>query len=249
MDGCKSFTIASHHGFYDYSLPPQAPFHVRISLKGVSAQEEIERLAARAPFVLLSQVHGARVISADRALLYPEKDQADGLLIAPGDATCGLRYGDCAPVVILSLGEAPWILALHSGFKGTLKNICASGMALARERFGSAAPQDLYAWVGPCISGTCYSRRREDPSTAEALKVFVARAVRVAGDYALIDLKRQIAEQLREQRVPDEHIFLESQCTCCQTELFYSHRRSTRESDPRMLLTIQTERPQKSECT
>lgn len=248
MDGCKSFTIASHRGFYDYPLPPRAPFHVRISLKGVSAQDEIERLAACAPFVLLSQVHGTRVLSADRALRYPEKDQADGLLIAPGDAACGLRFGDCAPVLILSLGMKPWILALHSGFRGTLKNICASGMALAREKFGSAAPQDLYAWVGPCISGACYSRRMDDPSTAEALKIFDPEAVRVSAEYALIDLKKQIASQLREQGVPAERIFLESQCTCCQTDLFYSHRRSTRKNDPRMLLTIQTERPQKAEC-
>ncbi|MDY4032900.1 MAG: polyphenol oxidase family protein [Pyramidobacter sp.] len=249
MDGCKTFTIASHRGFYDYPLPPRAPFHVRISLKGVSAQEEIERLAARGPFVLPSQVHGTRVLSADRALRYPEKDRADGLLIAPGDATCGLRFGDCAPVLILSLGAEPWILALHSGFRGTLKNICASGMDLARQRFGAAALQNLYAWVGPCISGACYSRRMDDPSTAEALKVFAPEAVRVSDEFALLDLKRQIAGQLQEQGVPAERIFLESQCTCCRTDLFYSHRRSARENDPRMLLTIQTERPQKAECT
>lgn len=218
-------------------------------MKGVSAQDEIERLAAHGSFVLPDQVHGTRVLAAAQALRYPEKDQADGLLISPGDAACGLRYGDCAPVVILSLGDAPWILALHSGFKGTLKNICASGMALAREKFDGAVPQNLYAWVGPCISGTCYSRRMNDPSTAEALKVFAPDAVRVSADCVLLDLKRQIASQLREQSVPEEHIFLESQCTCCQTDLFHSHRRAVRGNDPRMLLTIQTERPQKSKRT
>ncbi len=237
---CKSFTIDSRGGFYDYPLPPEAPFQVRISLRGVSALSEIERISAAEPLVLPSQVHGVNVVRASRASLYPERTEADGLLIFPGDPVCGLRFADCAPVLILSLSKRPWLLALHSGFRGTLRNITAAGMSLARRECGDINPSEIFAWVGPCISGKCYDRRVDDPSTAAALKVFSPDAVCAAGEYANISLKRQIAHQLADEGIREDRIFLESQCTHCRDDLFYSHRSRTRDDDPRMLLTVRS---------
>ena len=243
---CCSFTITPDRGFYDYPLPPESPFAARISLRGIDARAEIERLAEEAPFVTCSQVHGARVIEAETAPSWPLREPADGLLVSPGGPVIGLRYGDCAPVIVLALGDDPWLLLLHSGFKGTLANIVASGMAAAREKHGPTAPRDLYAWVGPCISGTCYTRRMDDPSTIEAMKRFSPEAITPGKEFAHIDLKRQIALQLAECGVPEKRIWLESQCTCCRTDLFCSHRRSTPDDDPRMLLTVRSRIPQSS---
>lgn len=237
---CKFFTIDSRDGFYDYPLPPEAPFQVRISLRGVSALSEIERISASEPFVLPSQVHGVNVVRASRATTYPERSQADGLLIFPSDPVCGLRFADCAPVLVLSLSKRPWLFALHSGFRGTLGNITAAGMALARRECGEIDPSEMFAWVGPCISGKCYDRRVDDPSTAAALKTFVPDAVRAAGEYANISLKRQIAHQLADEGINEDHIFLESQCTHCRNDLFYSHRGRTGDDNPRMLLTVRS---------
>ncbi|MBP5211562.1 MAG: polyphenol oxidase family protein, partial [Pyramidobacter sp.] len=202
------------------------------------ALAEIERIAAAEPFVTCAQVHGTRVLAAEAAPRWPMREKADGLLVMPGGPTIGLRFGDCAPVIVLSLGKTPWLLLLHSGFRGTLTNIVASGMAAAREKFGSVDRQSLSAWVGPCISGSCYTRRMDDPSTVKALETFSPDAVRAGEEYAHIDLKRQIARQLADCGVPEDQIWLETQCTCCRTDLFYSHRRSTPDDDPRMLLTV-----------
>ena len=236
----KSFTIELKKGFFDYPLPPDCPFAARISLRGVDALAEIERVAADEPFVTCAQVHGAHVIAAENAPRWPDREKADGLLVSPCGPTIGLRYGDCAPVIVLSLGENPWLLLLHSGFRGTLANIVASGMAVAREKFGPAEPRSLNAWVGPCISGSCYTRRMDDPSTVQAREMFSPDAVTSGEEFAHIDLKKQIAHQLADCGVPEDHIWLETQCTCCRTDLFYSHRRSTPESDPRMLLTVRS---------
>ena len=235
---CKSFTIKSEIGHYNYPLPPESPFSARISLRGTDALAEIESIAAAEPFVTCAQVHGARVITAEKAPGWPERERADGLLVSPVGPTIGLRYGDCAPVIVLSLGEKPWLLLLHSGFRGTLANIVASGIAVAREKYGPAEPSNLFAWVGPCISVSCYTRRMDDPSTVSALKTFSPDAVTAGEAFAHIDLKCQIAHQLVDCGVPEERIWLETQCTCCRTDLFYSHRRSTPDNDPRMLLTV-----------
>ena len=237
---CKSFTIESDNGFYDYPLPPDSLFSARLSLRGVDALAEIERIAAAEPFVTCSQVHGPHVIVAESAPGWPERERADGLLVAPGGPTIGLRYGDCAPVLVLSLGEKTWLLLLHSGFRGTLENIVASGIAAAREKYSTVDPSELYAWVGPCISGSCYTRRMDDPSTVLALETFSPDAIKTGEAFAYIDLKCQIAHQLADSGVPEEHIWLETQCTCCRTDLFCSHRRSTPDDDPRMLLTVRS---------
>lgn len=235
----KHFTITSNNGYYDYPLPEGAPFRARITLKGVSAPEEVERYAAAGPFVLLGQIHSRRVIEGATAARYPGKDQADGILLTPGDPCSGLRFGDCAPVIILSMAEHPWCLLLHSGFPGTSKNITESGMQLAREKYGALDPERLFAWVGPCISGKCYSRKLDDPATQEALKTFIPEAIEMTDEYAFFDLKRQITHQLCAEGLREDHIFIETQCTCCQSDLFYSHRRQAGGYDPRMLVTVQ----------
>ena len=236
---CNSFAVASGGGYYFYPLPGGSPFKVRLTLKGVAAPQEISRLGgSERAFVLLRQVHGTKVVPAAEALHYPEREEADGLLITPGSPLCGLQFGDCVPVLILSASREPWMLALHSGFRGTLKNIVASGMDAVRKEGMAADGEKLHAWVGPCISGSCYSRSMSDPTAEEALRSFSADAVRREGGVLYLDLKRQIARQLAAEGIPERNIWLESQCTCCRSDLFYSHRKSRGGEDPRMLLTI-----------
>ncbi len=236
---CNSFTITSQNGFYEFPLPQDLPFSASISLKGISAQDEIEILAAQGSLILPSQVHGVKVVRASKTLLYPEREEADGLLVFLGDPVCALRFADCAPVMILSQSPRPWALILHSGFRGTLGNIVAEGMAFARRECGEISPSEIFAWVGPCISGKCYTRQMDDPSTAEALKIFSPDAVRISGPVAFISLKRQIACQLAAEGIPENQIFLETQCTHCATELFYSHRASKGDG-ARMLFVLRT---------
>lgn len=237
---CKSFTVTSNGGFFDYPLPPESPFRARISLRGVDALTEIGKTAASEKFVTCTQVHGARVIAAAEAPSWPLRERADGIFILQGDPVSGLRFGDCAPVIVLCTEPQAWVLLLHSGFRGTLLDIVASGFDFARSRACSFDEGSLDAWVGPCISGACYTRRLDDPTTAEAVKRFSPDAVKTSGELVHFDLKLQIARQLAAQGVPEGRIRLERQCTCCRTDLFCSHRRSTPGNDPRMLLTVRS---------
>ncbi len=236
---CNSFTITSRNGFYDFPLPEGLPFSASISLRGISAQDEIQKFAAQGPLVLPSQVHGIKVVRASESPFYPQRGEADGLLIFPGDPVCALRFADCAPVLILSYAPRPWALILHSGFRGTLGNIVAEGMALVRRECGKISPSEIYAWVGPCISGKCYTRHMDDPSTVETLKIFSRHAVRVSGSFAYISLKGQIACQLAAEGIPENQIFLETQCTHCETGLFYSYR-AGKGDGARMLFVLRT---------
>lgn len=241
----NSFTVTSENGCYFYPLPDKAPFIAALTLKGVDADEEIARHASEGPFVLLSQVHGTKIVCAENARRYPETDQADGLLITQDSVQCGLRYADCAPVLILSLSDPPLILALHSGFRGTLNNIVAAAMKFAQEKCGNFSQENLYAWVGPCICRRCYSRKTDDPITSEALEKFLPEAAVRGNGLVYFDLKRQIAEQLFDEGVPADHIYIESQCTYEQHSIFHSHRRwclSKKGRDMRMLLTVKTKK-------
>lgn len=238
MKNSKFTVVREEDGWYTYPLPEKSPFSARISLRGLDADAEIKKLAAQAPLIVPSQVHGTEVLYAAETEVYPARPAADGVLFAPGDSAGTLRFGDCAPVLICCIGDTPWLLALHSGFRGTLGNISSHGIAVARERFGHNGK--LYAFVGPCISGKCYDRNLDDPSSLEAERLFTPGSVRRGKKSVFIDLKAQIVSQLVSAGVSPVDIFVETQCTCCDTTIFCSHRRSLPGDDPRMLLVVRS---------
>jgi len=177
------------------------------------------------PLVAPHQVHGTRIIEAGEAVALPLRPEADALHIAPSSsAFASLRFADCAPVVIAGRAEEPWMYILHSGFKGTLQNISAAVLQNAAERYRSFSPRGVWAWVCPAIGAECYSRRREDPSAAEAVEKFSAENFREDGEFFRFDIKREIARQIADFGVPRGNIFIYDCCTSCRRDYFYSYR-------------------------
>ncbi len=118
------------------------------------------------------QVQGSEGTSSSSFAL-PLRPEADSVLIeASSDSMASLRFADCCPVVIASDSPAPWMLLLHSGFVGTVKNIVGRSLAGLYENRPGSKSERITAWIGPCICRDCYSRKMEDPSTQNALTVF-----------------------------------------------------------------------------
>ena len=163
----------------------------------------------------LSAEYGGRPLAAPHQV-------ADGIFI---DADCrtlaSLRFADCTPVVIAGAGGEPWMMILHSGFKGTLLNISAAAL----ERFGGGrADGKIWAWIGPRIGACCYSRRADDPATREALAKFSRECAKEKDGLVFFDIGGEIRRQLSASGVPEENIFDFGGCTRCENEIFYSYR-------------------------
>lgn len=171
-----------------------------------SAKEGHVRLADALGFepervVVNEQVHGVELV---RRPSVEGSRQADGHVIAePG--VIGLVYvADCLPVAVAGPGG---VAILHCGRRGL------AGGILAR---GSEAVGATHAAIGPGIGPCCYEVGEE------VLDAFAGIGEGIASG-RMLDLPEAAKRLLRAAGV--EEIESAGLCTCCEDDLFFSHRR------------------------
>jgi polyphenol oxidase len=125
-------------------------------MAGHLEEDEARRQAlVAAPWTLLRQVHGARVVEVDR----PgggRGEAADAAVTAVPGAVLAVLTADCAPVALASpegvLGVA------HAGWRGLVAGVVEACVESMRVLGAS----EVEAVVGPCVHPECYSFGRED---------------------------------------------------------------------------------------
>ena len=171
------------------------------------------------------QVHGTKVIPSTSSYALPLRPQADGVLITPSsDSMASLRFADCTPVVLASIYPEPWMLLLHSGFVGTMKNIAGKSLSDLSEKGPLLKGEKIWAWIGPCICKDCYSRKIDDPSTQNALKVFSPENYCEKNEMVYFDIRGEIKRALMRCGVPCDNIYETADCTSCRSNFYYSYR-------------------------
>ncbi|MCE5201416.1 MAG: polyphenol oxidase family protein [Synergistaceae bacterium] len=171
------------------------------------------------------QVHGTDIIPAERRYSIPLRPEADGVFLnGSSDCFASLRFADCVPAVIAGITPEPWMLLLHSGFSGTVKNIISSGISAVIKHFDTNPAGRMWAWIGPCICKKCYSRRKEDPNTARAVESFSVSNTFESSGLVHFDIQNQIRDQLIESNIAKDSIYMYKSCTLCNRDIFYSYR-------------------------
>ncbi|HET9951159.1 MAG TPA: polyphenol oxidase family protein [Candidatus Eisenbacteria bacterium] len=160
---------------------------------------------------LLNQVHGADVVTH-----LESRARADGFLVRTGEPWVAVSAADCAPVAIVSADGAHGAL-LHSGWRGTRAGIAGEAVRRLADR---CRPGELHAVIGPCIHACCF------PVGPDVAREFdeTLRRPHASGQEA-IDLPGAIRRSLLASGVADERIRTASECTSCERETFFSHRR------------------------
>lgn len=97
---------------------------------------------------LMSQVHGAEVAVVSSCT---DRPVADALLTRESAVALVVRVADCVPV-LLADPAAQVIGAAHAGRRGLVAGI----IPRAVESLRALGAEDIEAWVGPHICGTCY---------------------------------------------------------------------------------------------
>jgi len=200
------------------SVGPYASFNVSLGVGDDSAavrrnRESLRRAlgyAGPTPY-LLHQVHG------DALVTYREAPaEADGFLVETGDPWVAVSAADCAPVAIVDTTGRQGVL-LHSGWRGARAGIAARAV----ERLGVGANRGaLRAVIGPCIHACCFP---VGPDVASAFDPSLRRP-HPSGQVA-IDLPEAIRQSLLASGVRDDRIHVAPECTSCDRDTFYSHRR------------------------
>ena len=153
-----------------------------------------------------------------------DMESVDALITNERGVTLVTYYADCTPLFFVDTKNKAVGLA-HAGWRGTVGRIGEKVIKKMAELYGTD-PKDIYAAVGPAISVCCYEV--DEPCAAQFLALDDLSTDKFVfpkggGKYMvdLIDANRQI---LHAAGVPEENITVSDLCTCCNSDLLWSHR-------------------------
>jgi YfiH family protein len=127
---------------------------------------------------------------------------------------------DCVPVLLVD-PEGRRVAAVHSGWKGPEARIAARAVEALVAR--GARPERLLAAVGPSIRRCCYEVSAELGERFSAR--FGAAVVEREPGRVRLDLARAVRDTLLGVGLREGHVDVLPQCTACEGERFFSHRR------------------------
>lgn len=182
--------------------------------------------------VMQNQVHGndiAYVTEADKGKgYYSHKDvigDYDAMITDKKNICLFLFAADCVPILLYDT-EKQIIAAVHSGWKGTVKQIAKKTVEKMTEMFG-CNPQNIFAAIGPSISLKNYEVGQN--VVDEVLKSF-----KTLDKFLIFN---QITQKyhfdmwytnqflLKQAGVPEQNIEISGVCTFDNPEMFFSARR------------------------
>jgi hypothetical protein len=136
------------------------------------------------------------------------------------------RSADCAPLLFWDK-ELAAVGAAHCGWRGTAQKLQAK-VALKMRGLYKINLSGLKIAVGPCISRCCYEVSGEFyenfvNTLGERVKIYFDEK---AGGKYMCDLKGVNKMLLLDvPGIREENIEISQSCTCCEENLFFSHRR------------------------
>jgi len=208
----RSLRLPAPHGF---SLKAGGSASLAANVARIAAASGVgsDRIAT------VRQVHGQRVAWAG-----PDPETSPAEADALGTHTPGVAVGvltaDCVPILIAD-PRARRVAAVHSGWRGTELEVVRAGIRALEDR--GSRPGDLWVAVGPSIRACCYEVSEDLAVRFEAR--FGPQAVARRDGTVRLDLIAALMASLRQAGVPPTQIDVLPQCTACDAELFFSHRR------------------------
>ena len=185
----------------------------------------------------LSQVHGtvSHRLRGDEAPEDVGRRQGDITLSDDREVGCGVRMADC-PAVLVGDNQSGAVVAIHSGWRGTVAGAVPAGLAALRALLGSAG--DLVAAVGPHIEQCCFEVGEDVAQQIAAVTDAGEAIIDRSRPKPHVDLRRVIDAQLKRSGVDRvDHV---GGCTMCDATRYHSYRRDGAVSG-RMLAAIVSE--------
>ena len=168
--------------------------------------------------VFSQQVHDTKVVRVKEPGRYLKG--IDGMVTNVPDLVLTTSYADCVPLFFVDPQKKAIGLS-HSGWRGTCGEIGRITVEKMQEEFNSN-PEDIIAVIGPSICDTCYEVSKE---VAEQFpqETYWQKKDSEKGKYQLNlwEANRIILERAG---LLKRNIFISGVCTCCNSQLLFSHR-------------------------
>jgi hypothetical protein len=136
-------------------------------------------------------------------------------------------YADCVPLYFYDPVKKVVALA-HSGWRGTVKKIGAVMVQRMVDDYGSK-PADIVCAIGPSICRSCYEVSidvAEEFKSAYSDEAYT-KIIDVKGNGKFqLDLHLACFYNFISAGISKEHIAMPDICTCCNSDMLFSHRAS-----------------------
>lgn len=152
----------------------------------------------------------------------------DGFFTDKKGVPIAILTADCLSVFIYD-PKRPAIAILHAGWRSTEQNICAEGIRVMQQKFGSQ-PHRMLAGFGPSIRSCCFEVEKGFQSNFPF--GLTERGGRIFMDIALVNQQQLISAGIREENIFDPKI-----CTFSDNANFFSFRKEA-DSAGRMISVI-----------
>ena len=187
----------------------------------VAVEENRRRFAASlgATPHWMSQVHGTRVVR----LLAPDRtpENADAAITTVPGVACTVMVADCLPV-LFAAPQGRGVGAAHAGWRGLAAGVLEASVAALTDA-AACRPDELVAWLGPCIGPRQFEVGAEVVSVFGAGPRFVERQRPDGSLRWLADLPGLATDRLR--RAGLSQISASGLCTHENASRFFSYRR------------------------
>jgi polyphenol oxidase len=180
--------------------------------------------------VFSQQVHGDTIRVVTEAdigkgiTIKSDIEEVDALITNVPGVPMITFYADCVPVFILDPVKKAVGLA-HSGWKGTTLKIAVKTIQKMSEVYGTN-PKDCLVGIGPSIEMKCFEIKEDAAALfKQSFYNWEEFMKKKDEEHYSADLWLAIKLMLRSIGVQEKNITTSGLCTCCNEELFFSHRR------------------------
>jgi YfiH family protein len=172
------------------------------------------------------QVHSSNIKVIDKPGFY---DNTDGLITQAKNVFLLISTADCFPVLMYDKSKQI-CAAIHSGWRGTEKNIAGKALEILKDKFSSVA-EDIVVYVGPGIS-TKHFEVGEDVAS-----MFDPKYVEIRDERYYVNILANVLEELKAAGVKSNQIEYSRKCSFAEIDYLHSYRRD-KEKSGRMFSVI-----------
>jgi polyphenol oxidase len=146
----------------------------------------------------------------------------------------GVKTADCVPIFFY-VPNNNVIGVVHAGWKSTFTKI--TDQLIDKLVDQGILVKDIYVLIGPYIHACCYqvddARVKIFKSIIKTDKIFEKRS-----GLFFLDLGKVNRELLLKKGILPSHIEIETDCTCCKNNIYFSYRKDTKETFGEMLSIV-----------
>ena len=185
--------------------------------------------------ISVPQIHSAEVKVVSRAekgygVYRSSPFSCDGYVTQDKDIALGVKTADCVPILMEARNDEDDVIAvsaIHAGWRGTAARI--AGVGVEKLAALGAKPEKIFVAIGPCIHRCCYEVGENfcNEIKEKLGENYDNRSMISSKNGKLYaDLVKMNLNVLLSCGIPEENIDVSDYCTCCNPDLFYSHRAS-----------------------